>query len=536
MKIVAVQANNAGNYHRLQLPLSRIGNVRFVNKILEADIADCDILYIHWACPNNDIPELSIWREKYAFKIILDLDDIWIEGERSSFISMNTAILADHVICSTQYIADRVVKVNPSTSVIPNRIPFGEGQFIPRKSGPNNKIKIGISGSISHFDDWMSLKPFFKRVKQDKLIMDNVEFVVVGYENTKKWNTVVSIFPKNPEIREAVDYTEYMYLMDDIDILLCPLLDTPLNRGRSSLKILEAHCKNAVIFSNKLYTEEETKYPGIIYKNWLSYLHLFCKRRDLLEQKVNHKWEDYQEECVESRKRIFKQLVEEEERDEEYSHIITSISYADNQEVEYYPVKNHRKTIKEKSYLFEYNIILEQMEYYRKTGYLDALPSNKYIGFFSWKFPWKTGFFKKIVYQILDKENADIVVFCKPIKNYFQDTEKYHPGFKEIFEALCNKLDLKIPKEPRVCVYSNFFVAKKTIYWDYTLLLEQAINILETDLKDLCWKDSGYQGLTKEELKQRTGLDYYPFHTFLLERLVSVWIENNPGLKVKTYY
>ena len=47
-----------------------------------------------------------------------------------------------------------------------------------------------------------------------------------------------------------------------------------------------------------------------------------------------------------------------------------------------------------------------------------------------------------------------------------------------------------------------------------------------TKYKTEAWEDSGYKALTSERLKQVTGLDYYPMHTFILERLLSVWIDN----------
>ena len=47
-----------------------------------------------------------------------------------------------------------------------------------------------------------------------------------------------------------------------------------------------------------------------------------------------------------------------------------------------------------------------------------------------------------------------------------------------------------------------------------------------TKYKKEAWEDSGYKALTSERLKQVTGLEYYPMHTFILERLLSVWIDN----------
>ena len=37
--------------------------------------------------------------------------------------------------------------------------------------------------------------------------------------------------------------------------------------------------------------------------------------------------------------------------------------------------------------------------------------------------------------------------------------------------------------------------------------------------------------MSKEKLKQLTGLDYYPMHTFVLERMLSLYLHNNPKIK-----
>jgi hypothetical protein len=44
-------------------------------------------------------------------------------------------------------------------------------------------------------------------------------------------------------------------------------------------------------------------------------------------------------------------------------------------------------------------------------------------------------------------------------------------------------------------------------------------------------KDAQYKGLTKDRLKELTGLDYYNFVTFICERLIGQWIDKK---KIKT--
>lgn len=48
------------------------------------------------------------------------------------------------------------------------------------------------------------------------------------------------------------------------------------------------------------------------------------------------------------------------------------------------------------------------------------------------------------------------------------------------------------------------------------------------------FKDSTYQGLSRDELRARTGLEHYPMITFIIERLMSVYCLHF-NLTVKNY-
>ena len=203
---------------------------------------------------------------------------------------------------------------------------------------------------------------------------------------------------------------------------------------------------------------------------------------------------------------------------------IYSIVYDKNQIAEYEKYDNsHIKTIEQRSYFFEYNVLMDVIDNHNIA--------EDYLGIFSYKFPMKTGLFKKKLFKILEQNpNYDIYTFCsnrvKLKGKYLEFTEKVHPGFLDLFNKLCNDLGLVV-KEPKYIVYSNFFIAKTEIYKEYmNEIIKPAIELLETKYKQEVWQDSNYKGLEKDKLKQYTGLDYYPFYTFLCERLFSIWIEN----------
>jgi len=208
---------------------------------------------------------------------------------------------------------------------------------------------------------------------------------------------------------------------------------------------------------------------------------------------------------------------------------IYSIVYNDEQVIEYQRYDNsHIKTIKDFSYLFEYNVLIDVIDNFNVK--------EDYLGIFSHKFPFKTGLFKKKLYWLLENNpDFDIYGLCLQYNlkgKYLDFTEKVHPRFKELFYPLCKDLGLEV-KEPEYVIYSNFVIMKTDIYRDYVnTIIKPAIYLLETKYKDLAWKDSNYKGLPRDQLKLHTELDYYPMFTFVLERLLNMYI-NNRNFKFK---
>jgi len=208
---------------------------------------------------------------------------------------------------------------------------------------------------------------------------------------------------------------------------------------------------------------------------------------------------------------------------------IYSIVYDKNQIAEYEKYDNsHIKTIEQRSYFFEYNVLIDIIDNFSIN--------DEYLGIFSHKFPFKTGLFKKKLFKILEQNpNYDIYTFCsnrvKLKGKYLEFTEKVHPGFLDLFNKLCNDLGLVV-KEPKYIVYSNFFIAKTKIYKEYVNeIIKPAIELLETKYKQEVWQDSNYKGLEKDKLKQYTGLDFYTYHSFILERVMLMYLNDVQNLK-----
>lgn len=175
------------------------------------------------------------------------------------------------------------------------------------------------------------------------------------------------------------------------------------------------------------------------------------------------------------------------------------------------------------------------------------LGSSNYVGVFSYKFPMKTGLSKEMIHYLIKDETVDVISFCpqrfvgksgKAYK-YLEFTQIVHPNFMQGFTHLCKHLGLEV-KEPRCVIYSGQWVAKEEIYSRYVNeVMIPAIDYMETDpkMREYAWMDSEYNkraGLKQPQLKQLTGLDYYSYHTFFLERLPSIVIDNwNLSFKIK---
>jgi hypothetical protein len=198
---------------------------------------------------------------------------------------------------------------------------------------------------------------------------------------------------------------------------------------------------------------------------------------------------------------------------------IYSIIYSPEQIGEYTQYFNKIKTIKEFSYLFEINPIVDIVDNHTIT--------EDYLGIFSYKFPQKTGIFKKKLYWLLNKHpDFEVYGLCfQHLKGkYLSFTEKVHPGFLNIFVPLCKDLGLEV-KEPKYVLYSNYFIAKTEIYKRFVEeIVKPTIVLLDIKYKEQVFKDSTYKGLDSKILKEQTGLDYYTFHPFIFERLAAIYL------------
>lgn len=556
-------------YHRVKLPLDGLnGKIIKVNnedKIIEINylndnelnedhFKDNDIIYIHWSV-KNPIAWLTEMSDKYNTKIVHSVDDYWllpskhIQKKTSNYSHIPIiSSISDLLIVSTNRLAKHLVNINDTITISYNDLPVGTSQFIPVElTKKEDKIAIGICGSPSHLHDYQSIKWNIGKIVKDKELKEKCKFVICGYmPNNKIWDKILKIFTHEGfevEVYTYADPEHYMMLYKNIDILLAPLSPSEFAECKSGLKILEASVNGIPVIASKEYEKKEFNNCLIVRKSadYYNLVKQLVKDDQYLEvgkmlSKNNLELNNFEGRIENLRKAIEYTLNKKDNKPENLK--LFSITYDNEQYAEYEQYDNSSiKTVEQKSYLFEYNPILDIV-----NNKLDNSKETDYVGILSHKYSKKMGIPKRLMYKLFKEltadNNTDFINLSrfKVDGSYLIWTEMQHPGFLEMFTYLCDKLGLKII-DPKHNIHSNFFITKKSIYVDYVNnILKPAIDLLENNeyLKERVWKDSKYKGLEPEKLKEVSGLDFYTFHTFVLERLMSVYLENHKEIKVKS--
>jgi glycosyltransferase involved in cell wall biosynthesis len=151
---------------------------------------------------------------------------------------------ADLVTCSTEYLRQEYLKLNPNVITIPNCVdPF---YFDEPLKNENGKVRIGIIGSLALTDDIDLLEPIVRHYEKDP----RVEIILFSLpparldkytrelyaEEYKFWESV------NVEWQPLVEMQEYYDTLNNLklDICIIPRADNYFNRCKSNLKFLEA--------------------------------------------------------------------------------------------------------------------------------------------------------------------------------------------------------------------------------------------------------------------------------------------------------
>jgi glycosyltransferase involved in cell wall biosynthesis len=257
MKILAfVNKDSAPAYHRIVMPLMMMtGADVFVTNDLRAEHFEerqPDIFMYNRVLPDHAMDEIRRLQKKIGFRICVDIDDYWEldphhvlyqEYQDAGFAERQVRHLreADVILTTHERLADAIRSVTTSgVHVCPNAIPR-QGQF-DIETEPYDKVRLFWQGSVTHRADiellrtpLESLGPMAKRLKM----------IMGGYQtNEAEWDAMARTFTAQLKhqykLIPGTPVTSYYANYAQADICLVPLVNSPFNRMKSNLKILEA--------------------------------------------------------------------------------------------------------------------------------------------------------------------------------------------------------------------------------------------------------------------------------------------------------
>lgn len=102
--------------------------------------------------------------------------------------------------------------------------------------------------------------------------------------------------------------------------------------------------------------------------------------------------------------------------------------------------------------------------------------------------------------------------------------DNFHPKFSVFFKNIMSEIGYEWkPTKFNNVFYCNYFVAKSDIYEDFVNnMLIPAMEVMK--MMPELFGNSGYNKQLPEKLKHDFGVNHYPFHSFLCERMFSFYV------------
>lgn len=219
-----------------------------------------------------------LWKQlkRIGTPVIIDRDDTWKlphdhpikkdwEQKKTAEQIVYNLKQANAVMVTTSHLASEVLSLGvKNVFVVPNAIDFDQPQFKPDyevKKAKTEKVHIGWSGSVTHYHDIKLLADPFLQLKSDPQTKDKYRLILSGFvENDSMWREYEKIFTSGYSIDESaycrvngIDAFSYASAYDMFDIGLIPLKDTPFNRCKSELKMLEMGAKGVSVIVSDQY-------------------------------------------------------------------------------------------------------------------------------------------------------------------------------------------------------------------------------------------------------------------------------------------
>lgn len=552
IKVLCAYKSGGSDYHRLSYPLNKIKDSVVEGKELKIDFIDAfdenlltkvleyDILIYNWDVPIT-APKLGELQAK-GVKIIYVIDDSfevsegnldYLESYRREYVKNRVKqhmLIANAVITSNGALTLQAMQYSDNIAVIPN---FLDPEDFKSTKEVSNKLRVGIFSNASHIENTLTLKGAINRISKNKDLCSKIEFVLCGNDGQEGWKEIIEMFSKKKNIAYTVkDYKpveEYFDLYSNLDIVLLPLLGTEFNACRSALKLNECAIANILPVGSVLYTMKELNSlvvanKPIDYEKEL----VKCLDNDYYTSKLkeitdsNLEKADYKTR-FENTKSVINSVYLQDLSVKIPELEIYSIKYNEEQLVEYTPVLNVNR---EKPWRFEYNVFIDKLEEIKSS-------EKEFFSILSWKYLQKTNLPKQILFKSLYRNSFKDYDFTnitkrhwKSTKEYFKFSEQQHPKLKSLLNKVLNHLGKDFDYYENGYTYSNFFIMKKEFMVDYIEnWIIPALEFMENDIWNEINVDANYEGVGRQKLKELTNLDFYNYTSFVLERLIIVYIK-----------
>ncbi|GAA0561628.1 glycosyltransferase family protein [Chitinophaga japonensis] len=265
---------------------------------------------------NRDFPagiaEGDRLKRQHGFKVVVDLDDYW-ELYPHHFLSayyrqhdvpgviIHNLRLADAVTVTTARLADKVKQYNRNVHVIPNALPFGQGQFQGAMAG-TDIFRFIYAGQKSHLHDLGLLRGPLRRLAGERHAGMGVTLAGYSTKDTAGiWTSMEQIMSaggtmSNYQRIEQRPLHSYMDVYNEASAVLIPLEANIFNACKSNLKLLEAACKKLPAICQRVPPYSDCRDAPVLWvdkqSDWYKHMRYLAANRGAAEEmgQALHEW------------------------------------------------------------------------------------------------------------------------------------------------------------------------------------------------------------------------------------------------------
>lgn len=258
VQVCAMTDIGAGDYvYRVGQPSEAMGkipgvtvvNLSIISPYIREMCLCADVLVLHLISEQDLLPVI-IERKRKGLVTIYEISDnfmafppwveikSWFEDPINLATSLQLIQLSDGIQGVSEILIDKFSFLNNKSRVFENQIM----KLGPKPAEAGNDVTIGWGGSIGHTEDLKRIAPLIRDICKR---YSNVRFAFMGngyqYEQIFGDMAGCRLF-----CREPGNLFDYYHFLEELDIGLAPLNETPYNICRSDVKFIEYASRGVV--------------------------------------------------------------------------------------------------------------------------------------------------------------------------------------------------------------------------------------------------------------------------------------------------